>query len=721
MRLSHVCQWITTSLAIALAAGGCGEDTPVGSGESSGEVTATIGPSGGSLTTSDFSLVIPAGAFASSNTITLTPLTAVHPFGSNGVSRLFGVVGIPAEFSSALTLTIVPTSPGTGRHFVAVGKNAPSPGPDSICMVFSFLNASDSAGRYTCLLPARGTGQGSPSGLLARTGRRRAVDEMDIFIAIAGYDTTTYFNFVMYAPTFVTRGVKIGTLTALNYARALLLDMGLPFIDASSQNQIEAIVYRPSGQTNIVALYMMRSTRLDADPFDSPFIALNCDMMVGAEEKRIIAQCGREAFFFVPEAIYAPMGYSQYMVPDKYWLYVAIGSWFEEKATQDPSHVPSELTGNELQPLQGILAGAGQSFSTSRLHGLGMSALIKYLVTRYREDLIWRVTQELQRGLRPIDALLAGVGYPPSDWYGDFLEHYLSGLIYSVPSQKFLDGVHGTARIRTAQDTLFVLPVSSPDLSARMFLVDLDYPGIDGQASLRVMLDPPAALGSNAFVMVFGVENGRLVYWQRGNDVLITKLRDLTAAGQKVLVAVVNSSCEKPYDVPLDATVRLRVEKPGEGPFRTASVSVSFWAINELPGDPIGTLGQSSYTGDYRPGTFVGNTFTANWNDGGKRGQLVITSNLASGTPNLSYFRLDETRISGSDTVRWTIASKPGIAFNGQDISPFGYSFVNEGASNADLLEMLELYITSPDGLKQRTKEISWTGSSYLNVSLRKY
>ena len=565
MRLLRLARSISLSILIALSLSSCHKDSPVGPGTTSEAATATIGPSGGTIGISDFSLTVPAGAFTTSNTITVSPMAASHPFGTNGISRLFGMKGIPLEFSGPLTLSIASTSRDSSIHFVALGKKVPFPGSDQEFMAFSFLPARDSAGRLTCTIPPRRNSAGTSSHIF-RALAARDEEVLDIAIAIAGYDTTEQFNFVLYAPTFIGRNIKTGTLYALNYSAALLRNMGLPFPVLSTSNPIEAVAYRFEKDPNIVACYLTSDARslIASDPWVSnSAIALNVEKLTQAESKQIIAQCGRELFLFVPEAIYSNQNYAKYTAPDKYWMHMAFGSWFEEKATQDPAHVPSGLAGNELQPLRGIVEGAGQTLSSSRQHGLGMAPVMKYLITRYNENLVWRVYEALRLGSDHVDALLSSMEELPSNWYPDFLQKYLSGEIYGVSAQKFLNSVQGTARIQAAKDTSFSYEVLYPDLSASLFLVDLAYPEIDEKASLRILLTPSEILGKNGTALVFGIEGGKLNFLAQGQDVTIAKLRDLTAAGQKILVAAVNSSSEKPYDVPLTATLRLKVVSSG--------------------------------------------------------------------------------------------------------------------------------------------------------------
>ena len=130
-----------------------------------------------------------------------------------------------------------------------------------------------------------------------------------------------------------------------------------------------------------------------------------------------------------------------------------------------------------MRALKGIGAGVMGPERVARSHGFGFSPVVKYLVANYREDVISRIYDRWEKGTKPVEALLNSVADPPRFWWPDFLKAYLGGSIYGVSPYTFLENVQGTATIRSAKDTLFIFEPSCPDLSARLYFVNLNFPG----------------------------------------------------------------------------------------------------------------------------------------------------------------------------------------------------------------------------------------------------
>jgi len=91
--------------------GGCSKHEPVGPADPSQNTTAivTIGPQGGILESSAFTLRVPAGAFASPVPLTVSTVPPGHPFGNHAISTSFRVGGLPEEFVVPLAVSITPT------------------------------------------------------------------------------------------------------------------------------------------------------------------------------------------------------------------------------------------------------------------------------------------------------------------------------------------------------------------------------------------------------------------------------------------------------------------------------------------------------------------------------------------------------------------------------------------------------------------------------------
>lgn len=82
--------------------------------------SANIGSSGGKLTTDNFTLTIPAGAFTTSADIKLYEETE-NGFGENAVSPFYKITGLPSDFSLPLNIKIKYGGTLNGESTIAIG------------------------------------------------------------------------------------------------------------------------------------------------------------------------------------------------------------------------------------------------------------------------------------------------------------------------------------------------------------------------------------------------------------------------------------------------------------------------------------------------------------------------------------------------------------------------------------------------------------------------
>ena len=78
--------------------------------------------------------------------------------------------------------------------------------------------------------------------------------------------------------------------------------------------------------------------------------------------------------------------------------------------------------------------------SRKRLHGFGMSSLMKYLFETYNDnfDLLPKIFAELldESGTHhPIDAILNSIEDPEYIWWPGFFKEYLTRGIWDVPAE----------------------------------------------------------------------------------------------------------------------------------------------------------------------------------------------------------------------------------------------------------------------------------------------
>lgn len=82
---------------------------------------ATIGSEGGTVSTENFKLEIPSGAFSASQQIELYEEAEEQPFGESSVSPLYRIEGIPADMQEALKISIKYSGTLSEMNYILAG------------------------------------------------------------------------------------------------------------------------------------------------------------------------------------------------------------------------------------------------------------------------------------------------------------------------------------------------------------------------------------------------------------------------------------------------------------------------------------------------------------------------------------------------------------------------------------------------------------------------
>ena len=110
----------------------------------------------------------------------------------------------------------------------------------------------------------------------------------------------------------------------------------------------------------------------------------------------------------------------------------------------------------------------------------------------------------------PISALLKTVDGNVVDWLPDFTKKYLNGEIYDLPIEKFIDSAELEWSINSETDTLKnydSFPANYfPDLSAKLFKINLNYQPIDETYKMLVSMKGPVTEFGLSLV-VFGIQD----------------------------------------------------------------------------------------------------------------------------------------------------------------------------------------------------------------------
>ena len=131
-----------------------------------------------------------------------------------------------------------------------------------------------------------------------------------------------------------------------------------------------------------------------------------------------------------------------YELTNQFWLHHAIAAWSEELYSSDNFKSPLDFNLHYNAPFGGIQSFLETSPSSLESHGIGMSALIKYLTNVNGNSIVGKFFNGLKSNPNALEVILDTLNYSynssESTWWPNFFKEYLQGNIYSVPSEEFL-------------------------------------------------------------------------------------------------------------------------------------------------------------------------------------------------------------------------------------------------------------------------------------------
>jgi hypothetical protein len=306
-------------------------------------------------------------------------------------------------------------------------------------------------------------------------------------------------------------------------------------------------------------------------------------------------------------------------------------------------------------------------------------------------------------------ALLSSVDALVAEWWPEFFRAYVGGDVYDVNAGFFTqhENVSGYWNIDEEDDDLRIFISTDPsigaypDLSAKLFLIDLNYTAMD--PALNMVLTVSAHLGSEPVTMVvFGMKNGSLEYWghttSQSDLFEIDGLRDYMDDGwEQILVVVVNSDFDpsppSPYtgESDIDLTVFLTEEQGPELPYNRCQVSGAVYGhIQRIWGDTTTDYYEqwTFRTPDVYPlgteGSFTGNTFSGSYENGETHGTIEITLDVTqSVVTNVSWTETD----AEGDVTRQFNFSGDNIPKIEPDVADL--EFIVQGPQTADYISSL--------------------------------
>jgi len=730
-------------LTVFALTAGCSKN-PVSGGDSGPvpDAVQTVGPGGGVLETEDFSLSVPAGAFNSSVELRLY-VDSFDDFSSHAATRAYEISGLPDVYVKSLRLALKHDSSLSAESYIALGRPVVDPLISDSVRVYKFQSAIDSSGYLVCHLPA----PAAAGGRAAKSGRFSGfgTDGTDNTTSIRGVKnykvSTPTQHFKIYYPDDMGAAVLLLKPLLEHYYDIITGDLGFSFNNRPWSWPI--IVYIGEVHSSLHKRLHANGhyDPISTDPEENaqyglPILDINEQSLRSAQYASIAQAAGPELLQFAIGLYAGPRKMVSNV--DQRWLMSAVFNWSEEYFAESGAFKkPEFFPGFEMAPFHGMRAGAIADIVSSELHGRGMAPVIKYLAddARFGPKGAAAVYASISGGTDPVTSLITNVNGLVADWWPDFFHEYVLGNIYSVAASKFLDpnNISRTWDIEDAGDTLQEFTSTDVQgyahLSAKLFLVNLDYANISSSANLRIDADGTVTDDAVA-VIVFGVNNDDLYFLGEEKSgeatVIVENLRDYYDNGwRQFLIVVVNSMLSPPYTGKSDIDLTLKVETAAPPPdYNQIRVSVRFLRhyYREYSDGSSDYFDRDDalFAHSFYPGSFSGNTFTANYYYTDNPSYIVegtITATLNSdhsAVTSVDWY--EKYNLTGSDYEEI-------ISFSGSDLDldPTyydGIAFTVKGSVTADHISGFTHTVTS-SALDYSMQSFEGTTDSRIYVWIR--
>jgi hypothetical protein len=589
-------------------------------------VSASVGPQATTVSAGGITVTFGANAFATDTTFAIYTSTEM-PFGDCAVSKTFVLKGLPASFNAPIIVNLTITGSASESTYIAVGQNAYVPSSNVSRSAYRVFPATVIGTAVVCTLSST---QGADTLLGKRLGSaENALNKSLTAVSKVTYLTTPNKHFHLEYPVAADRAL-IDNLG--NYLEAAYdtLTKGLNFSVAARALWPVEVTVRPMEDKDYGSYYNQEY----GDNFG--FMEFNSSKLAESNEMRVTA--GHE-FFHLVQSLYDPRNaYFQAKASGpNLWLDDANSAWFETVFSAIQPYVSPVLLENALAPFEGIIAGIGDHGGP---HGYGMSSLVKYIADTYGRDKLVQIYDSVKTGSHAIQAVIAAAGAQPEVWWPAFFVKYFAGTFFTVPTADILTKKVGTLNVRSVTDTFSQTTISSPDLSASTYLVQLNFAGIDTTAVLKIS---SVGLGLHPAILIFSLKNSVFTLVGQGADSIVSpRLAGLTEDKSHLLIVVANCGYTAPdYTKITPLTTTLRVVKPsGIDLSQFNYCQVMYYNI--FCSD-IYTANQNCSGGSSVAGSFTGNIFTGNKTTitGTDTETISITVSLDQFTQNVTGFSDD--------------------------------------------------------------------------------
>ncbi len=575
------------------------EETPL--------VVSTIGDDGGTLSTDDFTLDVPAGAFPVDTELLLYE-TSVAGLADDSVTGVYRLEGLPDVVAAPLTISMRFSNQPSGDLLIGAGFETTSLETAQARVLYTYLDAAVDDDRLTCAWQPPDAGS--------------QTTKFDLRLAfLFGPQNTevTYVpdedirHFTIYAP-MVGRELVDDVGEALEQAYQLYLGLGFDFGLAADPEEVIApvtivfdhgdpregqyvsgqwLTWSDSGSSAGMGIHHDRLTPGDLAALK---IAVSSRLAVIIHRAQIQHQFSDPAYDWV-----------------NHWMEPAVRLW-AEGLFAGPDHVPYglDMSGWGLADglINGMLGDSGDDWS----FGKAMPTLLKYLMDL--EDngaaLLLRTYDITRQDESTGYGFLNSIAGDSSEWWPGFLEALLGGELYGLTSDDFM----GQAIDYPLNEQTWVTTLTNfyPDLSARLYRFHPTHAGWGDGAFMELVVSSPDVNAGFLDVLVFELRDGEMTFLASGTDVRINDLASFRDDGAELLVLVSNAAWTMPASV---SEINLEVTVDEGAAVIDAHMYISVNVVPQYdglsPNQAIDTAGNENLNG-----TFDGEVFNGSyeWTNG---------------------------------------------------------------------------------------------------------
>lgn len=644
----------------------------------------TIGIAGGTIEKNEFRLSIPTEALDQNYDITISKTEGNGAFSESKISNFYKIDGLPDNYTKPLKIQFEIDQQYTGVNSISIGQLRSDELENTESYIYQISDAIDSLNFLIGYLPT------------SDNGFNNGLNKLNFY----GHPISFIVGPLLQDEKLETEHFKISLPYSISENITTIGDV----LEDCYKKAVETF---PSPFRLEIEKYEVCASIQDKAVIrESNIINLKRSYVFNKEFNKLRTNIGKELTFnglsniIVDQKI---LNNSQISLDEEYYTVIhSIIKWSEELFTTDQDFkYPDEFIAGYLAPFNGLRAGAGNNLDPEiiKKHSSGISSIIKYLVDDeiFGYEGIVKTCIDIGNGTNAISSLINNVNGTIGEWYPEYYKKYLLRELYIIPSTYFSNYAHYEWNINSKNDTLskFLAEETDyyPDISARLFRINLNYPEIDATQNMLFKMDAPNSLNGLSLV-VFGVKDQNIIFLGTANsqDFLIPNLRAYYEDDiQQFLVALVNSNItQSDYlgktAVDLEISISPKEDLPDctfdPTLYDQCNVGIMINAdmyTEYTNGDTVSNTELLIQSSGIIDGSFSGNTFTGISDNGYRKDTLVVTLNEGLNMVESVYW------VGFEENTDWNIYWDQGFSASNVILNcnfPFKFDLTGESVKN---------------------------------------